>query len=506
MPNEVELKLRIARKDVPQLRKHPAIAAACAEKPVTRKLTSIYYDTPDLRLLDAGISLRVRRMAGGWFQSVKAAGNSLAGLHQRMEWEDIISSGNPDFTRILDPDLVKLFSDDALRQALNPIFRTEVWRTEWQLAFDNGDRVELALDLGNLIAGKKREPIAEIELELKKGHAGRLFDLALELQQDIPLTLENISKAQRGYAHYRPQPPAILKATLPKLEREESAAAAFKKIAWECINHLQGNQEMVLNGQDIEGVHQMRVALRRLRSAIAVFRDMLGREGLAELLDDLRWITGILGKARDLDVFVTQTLPPLAAGFQNHAGLLKLHEKAVAAQARAYREARAALESQRYHRLLLTLASWLENERWALGTEAERGVREIAAATLAKRYKQLRRHGKRLIHMHPEERHQTRIAAKKLRYAAEFFTSLYHSGRSHAFIQQLAQVQDQLGLLNDIAVTDQLLHRLAGSRPDRAVSDALLLFAGWNASHAQHGLSHTDDTWRAFAAKKTFWD
>ncbi|HEY3328374.1 MAG TPA: CHAD domain-containing protein [Novimethylophilus sp.] len=504
MGNEIELKLRIARKDAARLRKHPAVAAACVDKPVTRKLTSIYYDTPDLKLHDAGISLRVRRMAGGWFQAVKAAGSSLAGLHQRMEWEDIIANGQPDFTRILDPDLIKLFADQQLRDALKPIFRTEVQRTEWQLAFDN-DKIELALDLGQLVADRKREPISEIELELKDGNAGRLFDLALALQQDIPLTLENISKAQRGYAHYRPQPPAIFKARLPALDRDADATAAFKQIAWECINHLQGNQDMVLHGHDVEGVHQMRVALRRLRSAFAVFRGLLGRESSAALLDELGWITEVLGTARDLDVFITQTLPPVLAQFEHHAGLLRLRSKALSARRKAYAGVRDALDSQRYHGLLLTLAAWLENERWRDGTDTDSGVIDIAHAILSKRHKQLRQHGKRLIHMHPEERHQTRIAAKKLRYAAEFFASLYPPGKSHAFIHKLAQVQDRLGILNDIAVTEKLLRQLIGTRPDRTLDEAMYIFAGWNACNAMHSLNHMDEAWHEFAAQKPFW-
>jgi inorganic triphosphatase YgiF len=204
MAHEVELKLRIQPADAARLRRHPAIRSAVIGKPTTRNLISIYYDTPQLALLDAGISLRVRRMAGIWSQTVKGSGRSLAGLHQRMEWEDAIASGHPDFSKITEPALTEIFDDEALRTALIPIFSTEVRRTEWNLTFDNGDQVELALDLGELVVGEKREPINEIELELKGGNAGRLFDLALDLQQDIPLELENISKAQRGYAYYRP--------------------------------------------------------------------------------------------------------------------------------------------------------------------------------------------------------------------------------------------------------------------------------------------------------------
>jgi inorganic triphosphatase YgiF len=508
MANEIELKLRIRRADIPRLRRHPALLSATASGPVTRKLTSIYYDTPQLALLDANISLRVRRMSGGWFQAVKGAGHALSGLHQRMEWEDIIASGHPDFSKITEPALTRVFDDATLRAALAPIFLTEVRRTEWQLAWDNGDRIELALDLGELVVGEKREPISEIELELKDGHTGRLFDLALELQKTIPLELENISKAQRGYAHYRPQPPAIVKARPSRLDPAMSAHEALKQIAWECMTHLQGNQDMVLQGSDIEGVHQMRVALRRLRSALSVFRSVASRESHAEISAELQWIADILGSARDLDVFITQSLPPLLDQLPAHPGLLQLHDKAIALQQRAYAETRAALGSQRYHRLLLGLGAWLENERWrSAGTpNPSPAVLALANAVLSKRYRQLRQHGRRLMHMHPDERHATRIAAKKLRYAAEFFASLYPESRTRGFLRALGSLLDILGVLNDIAVTDHVIRRVAGDQPPPPLDQALPLFTGWNTCQAMHRIEGMDRAWRDFSRKTPFWN
>jgi len=506
MPDEIELKLRIDRKHAARLRQHPAILAASAGEPVTRKLTSIYFDTPQLALLDAGINLRVRRMSGEWFQAVKGGGSVVSGLHQRMEWEDVIAGDRPDFTKILEPGLQQLFADQALRDALRPVFTTEVRRTEWQLAFDNGDHIELALDLGNLIVGSQKEAISEIELELKAGHAGRLFDLALELQLDIPLELENISKSQRGYEHYRKSSPAIVKSRLPALTKDMSGHEAFRQIAWECLHHLQGNQAMVLHGEDVEGVHQMRVALRRLRSAFAVFRRVVGRERCIAILNELRWITDVLGAARDLDVFITQTLPPVIDRLQHHPGLLLLRDNALVEKKKAYLEAHAALNSQRYHRLILTLGAWLENERWRLDAPViEQNVHELARTVLTKRNKELRQHGQRLVHMHPEERHATRIAAKKLRYAAEFFAGLYPSAKTHSFVQSLSRLQDVLGLLNDIAVTEGLIRRLVGQRPTRALDEALHIFNGWNGCHAMHGLSHMEAAWQKFARSTAFW-
>lgn len=507
MGSEVELKLSIDSNDALLLRSHPTIVTACIGKPVTRKIITIYYDTLDLKLLDAGISLRVRRMSGRWLQSVKAEGRSMAGLHQRMEWEDFIAAGHPDFTKILDPALIKLFVDKKFRNELRPIFRTEVQRSEWQLAFDNGDKVELAFDLGQLVAGQNNEPISEIELELKSGNVGRLFDLALEMQKVIPISLENVSKAQHGYAYYRANPPNVFNAHPSKLKRNADASSAFKKIAWECINHLQNNQDMVLHGTDVEGVHQMRVALRRLRSAFSLFRKILEYESSAALLTELGWLTDTLGKARDLDVFVTETLPAVLAQFENHAGLLKLRDKSLAVQIGAYNEVRTALSSQRYQCLLLTLAAWLENERWREGAHNSKCIKvlNIATATLTKRHKQLQRSGKHFIHLHPEERHAIRIAAKKLRYAAEFFASLYSSAKSRSFISSLSQLQDCLGVLNDTITTEKLLHQLIGPRPNRVLNEALHIFTGWNTCNAISSLAHMDEAWRIFTSQKPFW-
>lgn len=505
MANEVELKLRIAAADIARLRRHPAIQAALATPAQTRALTSIYFDTPQLALLDRGISLRVRRMSGQWFQSVKTSGSAIAGLHQRLEWEDIIANGAPDFSKITEPRLTTIFDDDALRAALHPLFRTEVRRTEWQLAYEDGSRIELALDVGQLVAGEQRDPISEIELELKAGDAACLFELALQLQRDLPLWLENKSKAQAGYAYYRPAPPAIVKARPLPVAGDLNADEAFQQIAGECLRQWQGNQEMVLRGADIEGVHQMRVALRRLRSALSAFRDVIPPASCDELREELRWITGVLGQARDLDVFLAESLPPAMQQLPQHAGLARLQQLGVQAQTQAYQAARSALRSQRYQRLLLQLSGWLHTRGWRGPDTPVVAVEALARRMLAKRYKGLRRHGKRLMHMRPEQRHATRIVAKKMRYAAEFFASLFPDARENDFLPALSRLLDILGVLNDIAVTEALIRHLIGSRPGRALDEALNVFIGWNAYRGLHRLEGLEPAWNRFAAAKPFW-
>jgi inorganic triphosphatase YgiF len=204
---EVELKLRINAVDIPRLKHHPAILAIKTERSRTRRLLSNYYDTPQLTLYQHNFTLRVRRMSGHWYQAVKGEGSAVDGLHQRFEWEDMLTQGEPDFTKlssIPNPALVALFASDRFRRNLKPIFTTDTKRSEWQLLCADGSHVELALDVGNLIiAGRMIEPICEIELEIKSGPSENLFELARLLQADIRLQPENVSKAERGYAYLR---------------------------------------------------------------------------------------------------------------------------------------------------------------------------------------------------------------------------------------------------------------------------------------------------------------
>ena len=503
MVNEVELKLRIAAPDILRLKHHPAIKAAQVGKPRTHNLLSIYYDTPQLTLRDLDISLRVRRVSRNWIQTIKGKGGVLAGLHQRQEFEDVIAFGHPDFSKIIDPALTQIFDDQLLRNSLAPIFSTEIQRTEWQLAFDNGDQIELALDIGELVVGDKREPISEVELELKQGNIGRLFEFALKLQQNIPLELENISKAQRGYAYYHSQPLVIVRANPVQLHRDMSANEALRLIAWECLAHLQGNQEMVLHGEDIEGLHQMRVALRRLRSAFNVFRQIASKQSSASIVEECRWLASVLGHARDLDVFITQTLPPVLQQLNNHPSLVLLNKKAEHSRVKAYAAVRKALSSQRYHRLLLTLGYWLENECWHDNSAVECSVFDIAKTMLKKRQKQLKQHGRRLMHAHPEERHVTRIAAKKLRYTTEFFACLYKEVRLREFLSGLTKLLDNLGVLNDIIVTETLVRHLIGKYPKSVSNEALYLVTGWNSYKAMHYKQDLEHLWNRFASQKS---
>lgn len=510
MTNEVELKLRINQSDIPKLKYQLASLASARNDvqistPVTKKTLSIYYDTPYLTLFDHGLSLRLRHAGRKWTQTIKDAGSALSGLHQRLELEWNVKDGQLDFSKIIDPAYLAFFNNASLRNALTPLFSTDIRRTTWHLSYENNDKIELVLDVGELIADTQREPICEIELELKDGNKGRLFELALHLQAYFPLTIEDISKAQRAYAFFRSQPPKLIKAEHIKLSRKASADATLRQIVETCLMQLQGNQDMVLYGHDIEGVHQMRIAIRRLRAALKIFSRILHRKNTEAIIKELAWMSNTLGNARDLDVFITQTLPPILAQMPNQPSLALLAKRARQAKKSAYLDVQEALTSQRYQHLLLSLGDWLENVDQQDQKAKQVTIGKIAQPMLTKRYEQLKKSGGKLAQASAEKRHRSRIAAKKLRYLAEFFISLYPDKKTKPFIKSLSQLQDQLGNMNDINVTSSLLEKLIAEKPSRELMTAKYIIDGWNARSLVSYVSKVDTTWKALLKQKPFW-
>lgn len=491
MATEIELKLTIDPAHAALLRRHPLLASLAQGKPRRQRLHSVYFDTPELDLLRAGVALRLRRVGGRWVQTVKGGGSVAGGLHQRDEWEWPVPGGALDLTLIGESSLAAIMTDD-LPARLRPLFVTQFWRTAWQLRTAQGAEIELALDQGEVQAGEGRMPISEVELELKAGEATSLFEVALALQEQVPLHVEDLSKAQRGYllASGETLPPRMAQPVF--LAPQMPVAQAFRDIAGECMAQLQGNVAGL--GQEPEYLHQARVAVRRLRSALGLF----GAAAPAGVVEELRWLMGCLGPARDWDVFVSQTLPPIVEELTGNPALARLRADAARLREVHRQAALEAVLSQRYTRLVLTLGLVLARQAEPPGDPV--ALAEFAAQTLTRQHKRLRRRGKHHATLSPAERHALRIAAKKLRYAAEFFAGIYPRKRARPYLAALAALQDVLGALNDAAVTQRLLAELDAPR-----GQAAGIVSGWMACASRERLTQLDQAWCNFVRHKAFW-
>ena len=456
---ETELTLKVPPSALERMRSHPVLAERARGEPREHHLTDTWYDTPGRDLWKHGLTLRVRNDNGAWIQIARTASS----LHRRGAWESALPGAQPQpalLARQVKPaELCKLLADPDLAARLEPVFLSSTRRTTWDIALPDGRQLACALDAGDIACGDRHAQFSELELELARGDPAELFELALALHEDIPLEMSGASLAARGYAMLADEPAPAVKAGKIKLGPHMTLEDAFQCIGLSCLRQIEANLPGVLR-KDVESLHQMRVGLRRLRALADMFGKLAAPpEAIREGLD---WLSGELGAARDWDV--------LAGGTLDHVKGIAPAALRTAAQDKAntlHKQLLHTLHAPRYTVLMLQLNAWLRGRQWRAGGVLPEGS---ALAGRARRglVPLLRKAEKRLVRrigaLDPQDgpaRHKLRIAAKKARYAAEFFHDLLPAKRSKRYIGCLAELQDRLGTLNDFAVADRLLDTLA---------------------------------------------
>jgi triphosphatase len=304
---------------------------------------------------------------------------------------------------------------------------------------------------------------------------------------------------------------AAKKAAPLALDPSDSVATAFGKIARGCISHLVDNSNVVLERGSGARIHQMRVALRRLRAALALFDRLLGPEIQAELKPELRWLAGELAAARDWDVFAKEALPRCRKRIGKAKPTRLVCKGAAEIRAAARRRAMAAITSPRYAALVLSLGIWVEAERWRVGMDARqmalatRPIAQHAGPLLARRARKLRKTGKRIEGLSVEQRHALRKRLKTLRYGAVCLAALFRGRRVKHTLAALGRMQDVLGAINDLAVARTLLSGLP-SGFDGALVEAIAAVDGACAEQLEAKLEKLPSAWREFRKTEAFWD
>ncbi|MFN8913862.1 MAG: CHAD domain-containing protein [Betaproteobacteria bacterium] len=461
--------------------------------PRVQMVDSVYFDTAARALARAGLALRLRRQGRRWLQTLKTGGGEAA-LATRDEWEVPVAAGRLQFAALPAAARAQLRTAGvASARPLRPVYRTRFRRSAWTVERD-GATVELALDDGQIVAGAQREPILELELELKAGPAAALPALARAIMAPprravLPLLPLGASKAARGQRLADQLPLRAAKASGARLGEglrpKLPAGAALRCVLANGLEVLLANAHGLRRRDEPEFVHQARVALRRMRSALR----LLTRDTTvpAALTSELRWIASALGPARDADVLVTSTLPavlaaltappsaaqsaaasaawsapPSAPPSAEKAGAVRsLLAAARRRRVRGRRLARAAVGSGRFALLALDLLAWTRSPH----DERERTLRQLAPRRLASAHRRLLRAGRFFAALPPAEQHAVRILGKRLRYALDLFAPALPAPAAAAAANYgavLAQLQEELGALNDAAVAAATLPELSG--------------------------------------------
>jgi triphosphatase len=452
---EIELKFQLDPAVLDRLEQKLILRARARTPAVPQILLSTYYDTPGRELRQAGFSLRVREAGGRRVQTVKSEAEGVAA---RGEWEIELPGPGLDLKAAARTPLEPVLR--GLRGELMPVFATTVERTK-RLIRQGAAKVEAAIDRGRIEAEGRTFALCELELELKAGAPGALFDLARRLADAAPLRLSFETKAERGYRLLEGKAVGeALKGGKVRLKPGMSTRRAFQAIAAAALRQWVGNAAVLGAARRPEALHQMRVALRRLRTALKLFETVVADDAYPKLVAGLEWLTAELDQGRDIDVLIEETFRPAAARFHDQAGLAALGERLLKARTRAYDRTLAVLDTPRYLNLVIDVAAWIECGRWSLPEEAlfaaraDAPIEAMAGEGLDKLRRQVKQRGAKLKRLDPRSRHRLRIRAKRLRYALEFFGGLYARRKDErdVFLRTLRAMQDDLGALNDLAV------------------------------------------------------
>ena len=448
-PIETEIKLAATPGMLGKLRSHPMLAGA----EQTDTLVTTYYDTTSARLRRGGAALRIRDSRKGREQTLKLTlpgGTSV----QRGEWNAAAASDLPE------PSAFPVKPRTALVRLLGgapvePVAISRIERTTRRLHF-GGSSIEIAFDQGTIEVGGREKAIYKFEIELLEGDLCDVIALALRLPLGLDLRWAVSSKAERCHLLAYDLQPAAVRAGPVKLSTNMDAARGFQAISWNCLGQLLANYPLVVASGDAEAVHQSRVAIRRLRAAWSLFRDVADDDVAPVLRAEFKAVANALGPARDLHVLIDRVSSAARASDQD-AGELLAHLGA--RLDKATRSAQKLLAGGSFQRLLFQFAGWIEGGKWLNSNEKTGGCQPLvpfAARALSRRQRKMRRLCDPLSEMSDAARHQLRIDAKKLRYAAEFFATLYRGRKPtkqrQAFVNALGRLQEGLGELNDMIV------------------------------------------------------
>ncbi|MCS6853753.1 MAG: CHAD domain-containing protein [Elioraea sp.] len=509
-PEEV-FEFRLDPAAVPALLRHPAIAARREGRARSSAVSLLYHDAADGRLAEEGflvvLETRGRSRLERLERILPAHGDRLDPSRPLPVLAEVPSVG-PIGTAVL----AKAAPAGVAPAPLAALAAAVGRRSDLRLG--GPAPCTLTVYCGHLRTLAAERPFALLRLSAPVSARAEVAQLVRALAETLPLAVPHVSLGEEARALALGLPTRPLRRGAPDLGNAETVEDGAIRAIGHLALALAGAAPIAAEGQDPEGVHQSRVAIRRLRSVLTVFKAAISCPAMDDLKARAGEIARTLGPARDWDVFLTETFAPVQKAFAERPDIAALGKASLKARAEAYRDVRALIEGPAFRLFLLDVALALAERPWRSVAEegdVERRRAELldapleafAGAALEKRYKRIRRDGEGFAALDIPALHALRIDAKRLRYAGELFAPLHGEKKSRRFLKALAALQDALGRLNDGAVAGALLEKVAGRDAGRA--RAVGVVEGWVARGAATARIDAAEAWEEFLDRAPFW-
>jgi len=509
--NNRELEIKFST-DSPGLKaafESPLLGGAPGKSGGARNLLSTYFDTQDRTLNKRRIALRVRR----WGRAIPLIGvkwpaKSQSDAFSRGEVEARGRSGAPDLA-LLGEEIAAELGEIIGDRALEPQFETRIKRRTHPVGTGTA-QIEVAFDDGEIVAGERRARVTEVELELKSGDTWELYDFAARAVEALPLRLDVRSKSERGFRLVEGAVAAPVKARDPIFAPGATIDDAITSVVGNTLAHFLANLAPLREGDDPEAIHQLRVALRRMRSALGMFNRLVPCAEFDAFRAEAQRIATALGPARECDAFSDLLATGPRRAFAEGSVFAGIDSALSKRRETLYAEARQLIDAKETTIFALKLQAFLARRGWrnAAGRQLANltaPVTQFSCDTLERLRKRAVKRGRKLILLPDDERHKVRIALKNLRYAAEFFGGLYEdSGSCRTYVRSIARLQDILGAHNDAAGAQALLSGL-GARAEAGTAFAAGVVLGWCEREAEIADTELGEAWRRFKRLDPFW-
>ena len=497
--HEIELKFFTTESGFKSSQEWPALAAAPKRRNAQRLITQ-YYDTEDADLERHNMVLRVRKQGRSHIATLKWNGDFSGGMFERGEIEAVSPGPEPD-PGLFEPEYAAMLAEIVQGKALLPIYETDIRRITRRVTSESSD-IEVAFDAGFIRAADQTSPVREIELELKSGNPAELFRLGMALAESYPVRLGIQAKSQRGLQLRSGAPPSVIRAA-SSLEGNPTVDDAIGALINACMAQFIGNFPAFELGDAVAAVHQMRVAMRRLRAVLKLFRRGFPCAEFTGFGSQAKQIAATLGEARNWDVFLQMLRDGPAAAFPEQPGFAPIFAAAEQHRAAACEAIRNLLASPETTCFVLSIQAFVARRGWrnALSGDALARLTEparlFAGANLHRMHGKLLKRGKHLQSLPPHQRHEVRISLKNIRYAADLFGGLFENRKElRDFLRHTAKLQDLLGSYNDLITAMDMLGKFDSS--GQSENYAAGIIAGW----CRHGAMPNDEVllkaWKKF--------